>query len=647
MKPLTPTLFASFIIALGGCQPAARVAVETTPTATPETEVVDSASRVQPETEAVSWHFTDITKEAGLNFRHVNGANGLSFLPEAMGSGVAVFDWDNDGCPDLYFANARPWTKAELMAYKFGRWNNAERAWFHKKYPKSKFSRNVPKAIANAQPTGALYRNDGKGHFQDVTKLANLNFTFYGMGAYPADYDGDGRTDLFLTGLDRCYLLHNENGHFRDVTQEMGLNIKGWATCALWLDSDKDGDLDLFVGRYVKWTPATDIFAADGKNKVCADPHLYEGETALFFRNDGSKFVEATAQVGIKNRVLPKHTLEPITGRMLGAALCDFNNDGWPDIAVANDGGRNLLFRNDKGVFVEQGEEAGMTGSKDDTPRASRGIDTGDYNNSNQDSILVANSPLQMFGLFQNLGNKLFSDVAPVNGVGEGSRDFFGFGIEFLDLDNDGWQDIFVANGHIYPQSRIRPQTIQRLQRPLIFRNLDGISFEEIGSQCGPALNKGYLGRGLARVDFDRDGDLDVVMTTNNGAPLFLRNDDGHHNNSVRLELRGRGHNRDGLGTLLKIRANGQTLRRWVRSGSSYLSQSEAAITIGIGDAAQVDDVSIYWPASQAKKPVRIGSIPANTRVIVDEIQGIISQQQLQRPKSTRLEKPSAPRASH
>ena len=644
MKPLLKTISRrikklSLVLAgallLGSCQQAARVAVKPIlplKTPRPEDAIIDSNSRVHPESEEVSWHFTDITKEAGLKFRHVNGESGLEFLPEALGSGVAVFDWDNDGWQDIYFANARHWTPSELMSYKAGRWTNAERAWFHKKYPKAKFSRNVPRAATNSQPTGALYRNDGKGHFQDVTKLANLNFMLYGMGAYPADFDGDGRTDLFLTGYDKCTLLHNEYGRFRDVTAQMGLNIEGWATCALWIDADKDGDLDLFVGRYIKWSPATDIFAsADGKTKVAASPQFYDGETALFFRNDGQRFVEATAQVGLKNRVRQDNTIYPLKGRMLGAAMCDYNNDGWPDIVVANDEERNFLFRNNKGTFDEQAQEAGIALSNDGNVREGRGIDTGDYNNTNHDSIVVTNFPLQMMGFFQNLGNDLFTDVAPVNGIGEGSLNFLGFGVEFLDLDNDGWQDIFAANGHIYPQKQIRPQSIARLQRPLIFRNRGGISFQEIGLQCGPALNKGYLGRGLARLDFDRDGDLDVIMTENNGAPLFLRNDDGNHNNSVRIELRGRGANKDALGALLKIRANGQILRRWVRSGSSYLSQGEAAVTVGIGDATQVDDISIFWPDAQAKKPVSFGTVAANTRVIIDELRGVIARQPLNR----------------
>lgn len=597
----------------------------------------DSSDKPAPA--AVPVQFTDITHQAGLKFTHNNGAFGLKFLPETMGSGVAFIDYDGDGYQDIFLVNSSDWSEADLAHYLTGKWDKNETVFYQGLgLP---LHRRIPPHRPLLHSTCALYHNNGNGTFTDVTRGSGLDIEMYGMGVAVGDYDNDGRPDLYVTGYGRNYLFHNAGkGKWQEVAAGAGVKDAGWSTSVAWLDYDKDGRLDLFVCHYLHWTPANDVFGSlDAKHKSYSGPEVYAGEPCRLYHNvGGGKFVDVSKAAGIM-KLSGAKVDEAAESKGLAVAICDYNNDSWPDILVANDREPTNLFRNNKnGTFSEVAATVGIALSNNGTARAGMGLDSADIDHTGRESMLVANFNDEMLGLYQNQGDGLFKDVAPMSQVGSASRKSLSFGCAFLDLDNDSWPDILVANGHVRDDIAVSDRHVTYAERPLLFHNEGGlnagpsaehqVNFKEVGLQSGAALSRPIVGRGLAAADIDLDGDVDVIFTTNGGPPLLLRNDGGNKNNSLRIELRGTKSNRSGIGAVIEAKVGTATLRRTVRSGSSYLSQSELPITLGLGQASKVESLTVYWPSVAT---TQLGPLSANQMITVQEGEGIIRQQPFKR----------------
>lgn len=524
-------------------------------------------------------HFTDITQPSGIRFVHNNGASGKKYLPETLGPGVAFIDYDNDGWQDILFANGQNWpgTPAKNSTLK-------------------------------------LYHNNHDGTFTDATQRAGLAISLYGMGVAVGDYDNDGFDDVFITAVGQSHLFHNNgNGTFTDVTARAGMgNVNEFSTSAAWVDYDRDGKLDLVVANYVQWSPKTDIYCSlDGKRKSYCTPESYKGASLRVWHNLGNgKFEDATEKLGLRDA----------TSKTLGVAIFDYNKDGWPDIVLSNDTQPNKLYVNDKGQhFTESAVLAGIAYSEDGIARAGMGIDTGDYDHSGNASVLITNFANQMLSLYHNEGNGLFVDAAPTSELGRASLLTLGFGCFFFDYDLDGWSDIMVANGHIEDQIEAIQKRVHYAQPPHLFRNSGAGKFTEVTNQMGPDFSRPRVARGVAYADIDNDGDLDMIMTTNGGPAQLFRNDGGT-NRSLRIKLIGTKSNRDGIGAVVHLQSG--TNRQWsmLRSGSSYLSQSELVLTFGLGSAAKADRIEIEWPSGQHDT---LTNVDADQIITVQEGSGI------------------------
>jgi len=536
------------------------------PSAAKKTPVPTATSPTGP-------RFVDITRQAGIYFLHNNGAFGKRYLPETMGPGCAFIDYDNDGYPDILFVNGED-------------------------FPEHKGKRTTLK----------LYRNNGKGSFVDATAGARVDVEMYGMGAAIGDYDNDGWDDIYVTGLGESRLFHNErNGTFRDVTKASGVNNAGYGASAAWVDYDKDGKLDLFVTNYVKWSEKEDLYCTlDGRNKSYCTPEAYKGDTCRLFHNLGSgRFEDVTQKAGI---------FDP-TSKALGVAIIDYDQDGWPDLAVANDTERNKLYRNNhNGTFTEQAVQAGIAFSEDGIARGAMGIDQGDFDHSGYPSLAIGNFSNQMLGLYHNEGNRFFIDIAPASTVGRASLLSLSFGLFFFDYDLDGLQDLFVANGHIEPEiARIQPQ-VTFAQLPLLFRNQGQSRFQEVGKTLG--FTRKLVARGAAYADIDNDGRLDILLTTNGGPAYLFRNSVQTPHNAIRIKTVGTRSNRNGIGAVVRLRAGSNSGWQMVRSGSSYCSQSELTLTFGLGSATQTESVEITWPSGQRDT---LRNLEANATYTIEE----------------------------
>lgn len=490
--------------------------------------------------------FTDVTKQARIVFRHDAQKSGKKFLPETMGAGCAFADLDGDGWPDILLMNPQP----------------------------------------------ALHRNNRDGTFTNVTASSGIpRLPRWPMGAAVGDFDNDGRPDLYLTALSGDRLLHNEGGlRFRDVTAQAGIANTSFGTSAAFFDYDLDGRLDLYVANYVQWTPQTDLFCSlDGVNKSYCTPESYRGVSSRLFRNLGNgRFEDATKKAGL---------YDP-SSKSLGVAVLDFNSDGWPDLFVANDTQPNKLYRNLKnGRFTEEGVTAGVAFGEDGVARGAMGVDAGDYDRSGRPHLLVGNFSNQMLGLYRNEGTGLFVDEAPRSTVGRASLLRLAFGVFFFDFDLDGWLDLFSANGHIEEEiNRVQPK-VSYAQPPLLFRNLGKGRFEDVSMKLGPDLQQPLVARGAAYADFDNDGDLDILMTSNHGPAVLYRNDAAprdHH--WVGFRLVGKRANRSAIGAVVRIET--PSGRQWsmVKSGSSYCSSSDLAVHFGLGRDSAIRSVEIEWP---------------------------------------------------
>jgi len=528
-----------------------------------------SASAFQPPTQQAAgpgFRLADITAQAGIQFRHNSGAYGGKLLPETLGAGCAFLDYDADGWQDILLVNGMDWPG-------------------HKKQ----------------HSTLKLYRNNRNGTFTDVTRQSGLDVEMYGMGVAVGDYNNDGFPDILVTCVGQNRLFKNTGrGSFTDVTRSSKLaGRQAFSTSALWFDFDRDGLLDLFVCNYVKWSPEHDVFCSlDGKHKSYCTPEAYRGETCWLFHNRGDgTFEDVTATSGVFDT----------SSKSLGVAILDSNNDGWPDLFVANDTQPNKLYRNlhsdpPKATFNDVAVEAGVAFSAEGKARAGMGVDTADFDNSGSAGIAVTNFDNEMIGLYRSLGNGSYDDVATQSGVGLPSVATLGFGCAFADFNLDGWLDLAVANGHIDETVRNIRGNVGYAQSPQLFLNNGKGVFHDAAGALGESFTQPKVGRGLAIGDFDRDGDCDLLITTNNGPAFLYRNDQPAGSRSIRFRLTGTKSNRDAIGAFVRIESGGIKQSRMVKGGSSYLSQSELPVTFGLGKQDVVERVAIQWPSGRVEE---------------------------------------------
>jgi enediyne biosynthesis protein E4 len=507
------------------------------------------------------FRLVDVTAAAGVQFRHYSGAYGGKLLPETLGAGCAFLDYDGDGWQDILMINGTDW-------------------------PGHKRERSTLK----------LYRNNRNGTFSDVTHSAGLDVEIYGMGVAVGDYDNDGFPDILVTCVGQNILFKNTGkGTFHDVTKASGLGGRqAFSTSALWFDFDRDGLLDLFVCNYVKWSPEHDVFCSlDGKTKSYCTPEAYRGETCWLFRNLGNgKFEDVTPTSGIFDS----------SSKSLGVALLDYDQDGWPDLLVANDTQPNKLYRNQRnGTFKDVAVEAGIAFSAEGKARAGMGVDVADFLNSGTSGIAITNFDNEMIGLYRASGGGNYVDVATASGVGFASKDKLGFGCLFLDADLDGSLDLAVVNGHIDDTVR-NVRGVGYAQPPQLFLNDGQGKFHDVAGEIGGGFAQPKVGRGLAYADFDRDGDLDLLVTTNNGPAYLYRNDQLGGNKSIRIRLVGTKSNRDAIGARVRTFHGETSQSRLVKGGSSYLSQSELPLTFGLGKRDKIDRLVIEWPSGATEE---------------------------------------------
>jgi enediyne biosynthesis protein E4 len=478
-----------------------------------------------------------------------------------MGSGCAFLDYDRDGWQDILLINGTDWSG-------------------HKQ----------------RRTTLQLYRNNRNGTFSDVTARAGLDVEMYGMGVAVGDYNNDGFPDIYITCVGQNRLFHNTGkGSFVEVTEASGLGKRqAFSTSALWLDYDRDGMLDLFVCNYVKWSPEHDVFCSlDGRHKSYCTPEAYRGETCWLFHNRGNgTFEDVTASSEIFDS----------SSKSLGVAMLDEDYDGWPDLLVANDTQPNKLYRNQhNGTFKDTALEAGLAFSTDGRARAGMGVDVGDFTNSGHSGVAITNFDNEMTGLYEFTG-KTYEDVAARTGVGLASKNSLGFGCVFLDANLDGWLDLAVANGHIDETVRNIRGNVGYAQPPHLFLNNGRGSFHDVAAEIGGGFDTPKVGRGLAHADFDRDGDVDLLLTTNNGPAYLYRNDQLSGNHSIRFHLVGTKSNRDAIGATVRVECGGVSQSRMVKGGSSYLSQSELPVTFGLGKRDRIEHVVISWPSGNTEE---------------------------------------------
>ena len=538
--------------------------------------------------EAPTMRFVDVTREAGLEFRHETGARGDKWMPETMGSGCALFDYDGDSYLDVLLVNSEGW--------------QGEKA------------------------PGKLYRNLGNGTFADATKRTGLDFSVYGMGATIADYDADGDPDIYLTTLGPNLLLRNDAGRFVDVAREAGVagavwrddagnESPEWSTGAAWVDVDGDGWLDLLVTNYVRWSPSTDIYTTlDGKGKSYATPQQYPGSTPRLYRNLGEgRFREITAEAGL---LLPE-------GKSMGVAMTDFENDGRIDLVVTNDTQPNFLLQNlGGGRFEERGLAAGIGYDESGRARAGMGVDIASVANDGALSIAIGNFSREALSLYRQAGREVFVDAAGRARLMQATLRPLTFGLRFFDCDLDGYQDLILANGHIEPEINAVQKEIEYQQAPQLFWNAGDGRMVEVSEQTGGPFLKPVVARGLAVGDIEADGDLDVLLTTNGGPAYLLRNE-GPTGRAVALDLTGKAPNRDAIGAQVTAQVGEQAQVFMVRTGSSYLSHSPTTLTVGLGAAEQIDRLEIRWPDGTVET---LEQVAAGARYEIAQGEGIVGQ---------------------
>jgi hypothetical protein len=603
LKPLASLVFLLAVAVLAiGCghkaaedkkpAPASAQAPSSTPSpAEPVSPTVapaspDAAAHADPGTTRPSGpiQFVDVTAQAGIHFKHNTGAFGNKYLPETMGSGVCFIDYDNDGWPDIFLVNSMDW-------------------------PEHKSGKSFP----------ALYHNNHDGTFTDVTRQAGLAIETFGLGCAVGDYDNDGFDDLYLTTVGSNHLFHNlGNGKFADVTAKAGVASPGFSASAVWFDYDNDGKLDLFVTHYIEWSIETDQYCSlDNKHKSYCTPQTYKGETSHLYHNEGNGiFKDVTKQAGL---------WDP-TSKALGVALLDYDNDGWMDLFVTNDTEPNKLYHNNhNGTFTDESVTTGVAFSESGRVRAGMGTDAADFDNSGFPSIVIGNFTNESMALYRNDGSGLFMDESMKSGIGRPTNQLLTFGCFFMDYNLDGLLDIVASNGHVSDDVSVVQPTVKYAEPMGIYRNLGNKTFEDVSAKLGRAIEQPVVGRGIAYADFDNDGDLDLVVTANNGMARLLRNDNANQNDVLRVKLIGTKSNRDGVGAKVTLTtSSGARLVRVVKGGSSYLSQSELPLTFGLGKPGNVKSASlqIVWPSGQKDS---IPGVKPNQFVTIREGKGVVA----------------------
>jgi len=526
--------------------------------------------------------FTDVTAQAGIHFKHNSGAFGKKYLPETIGAGCAFIDYDNDGWQDILLVNSMNW-------------------------PEQK----------GAKSFLALYHNNKDGTFTNVTGQAGLAVEMYGIGVAVGDYDNDGNDDIYITCVGPNHLFRNlGGGKFADVTARAGVGDPGFSTSAVWFDYDNDGKVDLFVGNYVDWSVEKDIYCSlDNKNKSYCTPQSYKGQSATLYHNRGN---------GTFENVTQKAGVEDPTGKTLGIALLDYDTDGWLDLFVANDTEPNKLYHNNKnGTFTDEGIAAGVAFSAAGTARAGMGVDAADYDGSGRPSVIIGNFTNESMALYHNDGSGLFTDEAATSGIGKLSAQSLTFATFFFDYDLDGLLDVFAANGHVSDDIAVVQPNVKYAQPPHVFHNKGKKKFEEVTAKLGKAMQRAIVGRGAAYGDFDNDGDLDLLITSNNGPVRLLRNDNANQNDLLRVKLVGSKANRDGIGATVTVKTSkGAKEQQMVRTGSSYASQSELPLVFGLGTPDQnvTLTVDVSWPGGGKDS---VSNIKPNQSIVIQEGKGV------------------------
>jgi hypothetical protein len=546
--------------------------------------------------------FTDIARQAGVAFHHTNGASAEKHLVETMGSGAVFFDYDGDGWVDIFLVD----------------------------------SGSISDPAVDRRARHRLYHNRGNGTFEDVTERSGIQHHGYGMGACAGDYDGDGRPDLYITNYGPNVLYHNNgDGTFTDVTATARVGDPRWSTGCAFADLDRDGKLDLWVVNYVDADRAHSPFCGNARLGVrfYCHPLNYNPLPSTVYRNEGrGVFADVSASSGVG----------ALRGNGLGVVISDYDNDGWPDVFVANDEMPNFLFHNvgargsglgaqGSMAFQEVGLASGIAVGADGKARAGMGIDTGDYDGDGRLDLVITNLDFEMHSLHRGLEHGLFGYTTMESGIGFPTLPFVGFGVAFLDFDNDGQLDIAIANGNILDNAAQLRAGATYMQRKLLFRNLGNRRFGDVGRTSGPAFSAERVSRGLAVADIDNDGDLDLLVSNNGQDAELLRNDlsrGGNRANALLVRLRGADANTDAIGARIRLSVGSRTQIRDVKAGSSYMSQNDLRAHFGLGTAARADRIDVVWPSGRMES---VANISANQIVTIAEGKGIVSRQPFSR----------------